>query len=148
MSALPLLAAGAAAIILLGGKKKTDGDKEGGGLTSESAQSVPSDSTDAVDEEAPVEYGKVSDGVRKDARGSHAWRITFERDGYHAFILQGSSRFSPPAEEVGVAASEKSAKGLLRDRFNELLLENGYSESDFVEDPVPSATSTARFLAQ
>lgn len=145
MSALPLLAAGAAAIILLGGKKKTDEDKGGQETASESTQSVPED---AVDEEPPVEYGKVSDGVRKDARGSHAWRITFERDGYHAFILQGSSRFSPPAEEVGVAASEKSAKGLLRDRFNELLLENGYSESDFVEDPVPSATSTARFLAQ
>ena len=79
-------------------------------------------------------YGAVASGMRGDRRGQHAWRVSYQADGYHAEILVYHHRFSPVQEEVGVAASARGARKLLRDNFNELLLER-YPDQEPKNDP-------------
>ena len=48
------------------------------------------------------------------------------------------------SEEIGVAASLRTAKELLRDHFNQALLDAGRTEDDFKDDPVvPRITGLA-----
>jgi hypothetical protein len=138
MSAFPLLVFGGA-LLLLGGKKKkkttpTNGAEQDGPMDGDDDAADTGDGPEVEDEE---EYGKVARGLRKDHIGSHAWRINYEEDGYHAQLMMNASNSSPMSEEIGVAASLRTAKELLRDHFNQALLDAGRTEADFREDPVP-----------
>lgn len=145
MSAFPLLVFGGA-LLLLGGKKKKKTTPTNGAEQDEpmDGDDVAADTGDGPEVEDEEEYGKVARGLRKDHIGSHAWRINYEEDGYHAQLMMNSSNSSPVAEEIGTTASLLSAKELLRDRFNQMLLDAGRTEADFKEDPVtPRITGIA-----
>lgn len=142
-SAFPLLVAGGAALLLMGGKKKK---KSSGASSDESETPMDSDDgeTDEGDGPAPdddSEYGKVASGIRNDRIGAHSWRVIYEEDGYHAQVMTGPGKFAAMSFEVGVAASLKAAKILLRDSFNQALLDGGHSEDDFFDDPAPRTVS-------
>jgi hypothetical protein len=142
-NALPLLVAGGAALLLMGGKKK----KAASAPVEEEPMEADEEEVDegeGPETEEGQEYGKVASGTRKDRRGSHPWRIAYEEDGYHAQLMGQGGRFAPMQEEIGIAATLKAAKEMLRDHFNQALLDAGYSEDDFKEDPVTSV-SRARF---
>lgn len=142
---LPLILAGGAALVLLGGKKKKttaaprEPEPEDHG-DEEEVDEGAGPSPEPTDEEGPG-YGIVASGVRRDKRGAFPWRIKYDAEGYHAQILISANRFSPVQEEVGVAASLKAAKGLLRDRFNELLLEK-YPNEQAKNDPADVVVAT------
>lgn len=145
MSAFPLLVFGGA-LLLLGGKKKkkttpTNGAEQDEPMDGDDDAADTGDGPEVEDEE---EYGKVARGLRKDHIGSHAWRINYEEDGYHAQLMMNASNSSPMSEEIGVAASLRTAKELLRDHFNQALLDAGRTEDDFKDDPVvPRITGLA-----
>lgn len=138
-NAFPFLIAGGAALLLLGGKKKktTAAPEE----KPEPIDEIPDEEMDEGEGPQPEEiegespgYGSVAHGVRKDKRGHHPWRVYYDAEGYHAQIMRDASRFSPVVDEAGIAASSKAAKGLLRDYFNELLIEK-YPNEQPKNDP-------------
>lgn len=139
MNALPLLLGGAALFLLMGKKEPKKS-------TEASAQEEETEETEGISEEiadegtegsATPEYGKiVARGKRMDKRGAHGWSIRFEEEGYYPQLHTAADRFAPVAQELGVTASMSAAKQLLRDTYNQGLLDAGYSESDFQEDPV------------
>ncbi len=145
MSALPLILGGAALLLLSGKKKKKTTTTNG--TTDDTVDDTADDTDDTDDTSDDTEdegYGKVASGVRQDHIGAHPWRITFEEDGYHALLTMGSQNSAPVAEEIGVAASIGTAKELLRDHFNQALLDAGRTEDDFRDDPVvPRITGLA-----
>ncbi len=152
-SALPLLVAGGAALLLMGGKKKKSSEKP-----VEDSDEMDSDEMDSDDEEIDEGdgpdsnedegYGKVASGTRTDRLGGHGWRIMYDADGYHALLMVSPGNFSPVDTELGVAASLKAAKGLLRDHYNQAILDAGFTQSDFLEDPVaPRTVSRVRGLS-
>jgi len=129
-----LLLAGGAALLLMGGKKKK---KTTAGTVTEEPMEPDEEEVDegeGPEAEEGEEYGKVASGTRKDRRGAHPWRIMYEEDGYHAQLMGQGGKFAPMQEEIGVSASLKAAKEMLRDYFNQALLDAGYSEDDFSED--------------
>jgi len=141
-SALPLLAVGGAALLLMGGKKKkkpsaapTDQEEDSGDAAME-ADEQEADEGGGPATQTASEYGPVAAGVRRDRLGSHAWQIDYQADGYHANLMSASGKFASVVDEVGVAASLRAAKEMLRDHFNEAILAAGWSEDDFLEDPV------------
>ena len=136
--AFPLLVAGGAALLLMGGKKK----KPSGATAEEPEMDSDDEDTDVGDgpaTDADAGYGKVAGGTRNDRLGAHSWRIMYEEDGYHAELMSGPGKFAPPQSEVGVSASLRAAKELLRDHFNQQILDAGYPESDLLDDPAPKA---------
>lgn len=151
-SALPLLVAGGAALLLMGGKKK----KTKSASFSDEVEVLEEDRMDSIDEEIDEGsgpdsnedegYGKVAAGTRKDRLGGHGWRITYEEDGYHALLMTSPGKFSPVDMELGVAASLKAAKELLRDHYNQAILDAGFSEADFYDDPAAPATTRVNSL--
>ena len=141
-NAFPLLVAGGAALLLMGGKKK----KSSGASSNEDETPMDSDDGETDEGDGPstdgdAEYGKVASGTRKDRLGGHGWRIMYEEDGYHAQLMMQPGKFSAMSSEVGVAASLKAAKGLLRDHYNQAILDAGHSEDDFLDDPAPRTVS-------
>lgn len=138
-NALPILAAGAA-VLLLGNKKKKS--------PSSSSKSDPAEDQDADEGTGPIpddtddDYGKVANGIRKDRRGHHPWRIMYNEDGYTSQIMTDTGRFARVDYEVGVAASQAAAKKMLRDFFNQALLEAGYSKDDFKQSPMAERLSS------
>ena len=145
-NALPLLLAGGAALVLLGGKKKKttaaapEPDPEPEEVDDEETDEGAGPDPEEEEEEGPG-YGTVASGIRKDKRGHHPWRISYQADGYHAQLLVASGKFAPVADEAGVGASVKAAKSLLRDYFNELLLEK-YPNEQPKNDPADSTRAT------
>jgi len=158
-SPLPLLIAGGAALLLLGGKKKkattaaAPSEPEFEEPEFEDPEDTGEEEMDQGDGPEPPQtqaegpgYGSVASGIRKDKRGHHAWRIKYDADGYHALLMVTNHRYSPVADEAGVAASVKAAKGLLRDYFNELLIEK-YPNEQPKNDPSDVMIATAAKLA-
>jgi len=146
--ALPLiLVAGGAALFMGGKKKKTTTsapapEEEEPPVTGDDEETDEGDGPETEDDG----YGKVANGVRKDRIGSHPWRIMHEEDGFHAQLMTAAGRFAAIQSEIGTAASLKAAKELLRDHFNEAILNAGYSEDDFLDDPA-SPASRQKFSA-
>ena len=143
-NALPLLLAGGAALVLLGGKKKKPAAAGSSQIEMEEEDEASDEETDEGEGPQPEEettegpgYGIVASGIRKDKRGHHAWRIRYKEDGYHAQTTMSAHKTSPVTDEVGVAAAVAAAQGLLRDYFNELLLEK-YPNEQPKSDPAVS----------
>ena len=157
MIPLPLLLLAGAGVLIAGKKKK----RTGGGSTAATEETGETGETDfeeeVLDEESDEgadtgfdpgnnsgpQFGKiVAKGLRRDKRGGHWWRIKFEADGYHATLISNGGPAPLIMGEVGVTASQRAAKELLRDYFNDELLKSDYKESDFRSDPVtPLAAS-------
>ncbi len=175
MNALPLIVGGVA-FLLLSGKKKKRSASTNGAADDEPMDDEPMDSDDepmdddddesmddddepmdgeddqadtgdGPDTEGEEEYGKVASGVRQDHIGAHPWRIRFEEDGYHAQLMMGAQQSAPMQAEIGITASLKSAKELLRDHFNDALLAAGRTEADFQEDPVETDETDETFIS-
>jgi len=136
---LLLLLAGGAAIALGGKKKKPYKPSPPPELEPEIEGAFEEGVVDegTAGPEAEPQYGDiVAKGVRRDKRGAHAWRIKFEEDGYHIQLMMGAFRAAPVSEELGITATMRAGKELIRDIMNERLLAAGYKEEDLREDPV------------
>ena len=142
---LPLLLGAGAIAVMMGGKKKTS--------TSPVQDDAPidddgqADTGDGPDSDGTTQstddgFGSVASGVRTDRRGHFPWRVLYDAGGYHGQIMMGA-RFAPVQEEVGIAASATGAKGMLRERFNELLI-NRYPDESPLNDP-PAITKISKF---
>lgn len=138
-SALPLLAGAAALLLMSGKKKKTGGTVEDTVEPPMDSDDEDTDTGDGPESDDDAGYGKVASGIRKDRIGSHSWRIVYADDGYHAEVMAGPGRLAPVQMEVGLAASLKAAKELLRDHFNQAILDAGHPESEFLDDPAPKS---------
>lgn len=154
-----MLLAGAG--VLIAGKKKkrtgggqaaateeTDFEEEVSDEEADEGANGADASFDPLDTGPSEEFGKiVAKGLRRDKRGGHWWRIKFEADGYHATLISNGGPAPLIMGEVGVTASQKAAKELLRDYFNDELLKSGYKESDFRSDPVATVVATIGLAA-
>ncbi len=152
-SALPLLAVAGGAALLLSGKKKKKAKSdvsrdlprpdEGPPLEEEPLREGTGDDEEMDFGTGPggEQYGEtVASGLRSDRRGPQAWRVRYESDGYHAQLMAYVGRTSPIAEEIGITATLKAAKELIRDQLNALLL-GKYPNEKPKADPIPFETT-------
>ena len=151
MSAFPLILAAGAVALFIGGKKKTSKPAQDDGFVDDtSTDDGQADTGDGPDPDGTQQstdegYGTVASGMRRDKRGAFSWRVKYDADGYHAQVLMGNSRFAPVQEEVGIAASASGAKDMLRERFNELLIDR-YPDEEPLNDPA-STRKISQFAA-
>ena len=80
---------------------------------------------------------RVSNGVRQDRAGTHAWGVVYGGPGVYIAYDYTVGHHLGPKTELGTAPTENLAKRIIRDHYNAMVVETGYPEEQKHDPYIP-----------